>query len=125
MNLPRPMRIALLVPALDEEQGIARTARVMKEALDTGVVTRAVVLDGGSTDATASVARAAGVEVLHVPSMRPELSDVLGKGDSLFRGVHSVDADWYVFLDADLGNVSLSHVSALVAPVGREGVVFV
>ena len=125
MNSPGRVQIALLVPALDEERGIARTAGVMREALDAGFVARAVVLDGGSTDATADVARAAGVEVLHVPSLLPELGDVLGKGDSLFRGVHSVDADWYVFLDADLGNVSISHVTALVAPIGVEGVVFV
>jgi glucosyl-3-phosphoglycerate synthase len=49
----------------------------------------------------------------------------LGKGDSLFRGVHSVTADWYVFLDADLGNISLAHIDALVAPIGRDGVQFV
>ena len=61
----------------------------------------------------------------HVPSLLPELGEVLGKGDSLFRGVHTVDADWYVFLDADLGNVSLSHVAALVAPIGIDGVMFV
>ena len=50
---------------------------------------------------------------------------VLGKGDSLYRAVHSVDADWYVFLDADLGNVSIEHVRALVAPIGTPGVSFV
>lgn len=125
MNQPDRVSIALLVPALDEEQGIARTARVMREALDSGLVDRAVVLDGGSTDRTASVARSAGVEVLHAPSLLPSLGEVLGKGDSLFRGVHSVEADWYVFLDADLGNVSLGHVAALVAPISTNGVVFV
>lgn len=124
MNRPQQVQIALLVPALDEEHGISRTAGVMREALDAGLVTRAVVLDGGSTDGTAAVARAAGVEVLHVPSLLSHLGAVLGKGDSLFRGVHSVEADWYVFLDADLGNVSLAHVAALVASIGADGVVF-
>jgi glucosyl-3-phosphoglycerate synthase len=85
----------------------------------------AYVLDGGSTDNTATIARDAGIHVLHVPSLIPELGPVLGKGDSLFRGTRSVDADWFVFLDADLGNISLSHVQALVAPIGRDGVQFV
>ncbi len=125
MTQPHQVQVALLVPALDEERAIARTAVVMKQALDAGLIARAVVLDGGSSDSTADVARAAGVEVLHVPSLLPELGEVLGKGDSLFRGVHTVDADWYVFLDADLGNVSLPHVGALVAPIGTDGVVFV
>jgi glucosyl-3-phosphoglycerate synthase len=119
------MHIALLVPALNEEVGIARTAAVAREALDAGLVHSAYVLDGGSTDNTSAVARDAGIQVLHVPSLFSELGPVLGKGDSLFRGVHSVTADWYVFLDADLGNISLSHVQALVAPIGRDGVQFV
>jgi glucosyl-3-phosphoglycerate synthase len=119
------MHIALLIPALNEEIGIARTAAVAREALDAGLVHSAYVLDGGSTDHTADVARDVGIQVLDVPSLSPELGPVLGKGDSLFRGVHSVAADWYVFLDADLGNISLSHLQALAAPIGSEGVQFV
>jgi glucosyl-3-phosphoglycerate synthase len=122
------VRIALLIPALNEAGSMARTARVAREAVDTGLVTSATVLDGGSTDDTAAIAREAGVDVLDVPSLMPHLGEVLGKGDSLFRGVHSVDADWYVFLDADIGNVAVSHVAALVVPIaGAEasGTVFV
>jgi glucosyl-3-phosphoglycerate synthase len=48
----------------------------------------------------------------------------LGKGDSLFRGVHSVDADWYVFLDADLGNVCIDHITAFTSLVDTPGVSF-
>jgi glucosyl-3-phosphoglycerate synthase len=117
--------IALLIPALNEEVGITRTARVAREALDAGLIHSVYVLDGGSDDNTISCARDAGVEVLSVPSLLPEIGPVLGKGDSLFRGVHSVDADWFVFLDADLGNVSLAHIAALVAPIGTPGVQFV
>lgn len=119
------MHIALLIPAFNEEAGIARTALVARQAIDTGVVHSAHVLDGGSTDATAQIARNAGVAVVSVPDVMPELGPVLGKGDSLFRGTHFVDADWYVFLDADIGNVSIDHVKALVAPLGRDGVKFV
>lgn len=117
--------IALLIPALNEEVGITRTVRVAREALDAGLIHSVYVLDGGSDDNTISCARDAGVEVLSVPSLLPEIGPVLGKGDSLFRGVHSVEADWYVFLDADLGNVSLAHIAALVAPIGTPGVQFV
>jgi glucosyl-3-phosphoglycerate synthase len=120
--------IALFVPALNEEVALHRTCAVMRSAVDGGVVNSAFVLDGGSTDASADVAASCGVDVLHVPSLMPSLGSVLGKGDSLFRAVHSVDADWYVFLDADLGNVSLDHVRALVAPIASAdstGVQFV
>jgi glucosyl-3-phosphoglycerate synthase len=117
--------IALCIPALNEEQGIQRTAVVAREAIDAGLVHSAYVLDGGSSDGTAVRARDAGIEVLSVPLLLPELGPVLGKGDSLFRAVHSIEADWYVFLDADLGNISLAHIAALVAPIGTVGVQFV
>ena len=119
------MHIALLVPALNEETGMARTARVAREAIDAGVVHSAHVLDGGSTDATVRVALDNGIDVVRVADVMPELGPVLGKGDSLFRGTRVVDADWYVFLDADIGNISLDHVRALVAPIGTAGVQFV
>ena len=120
--------IALFVPALNEEVGLQRTCAVMRAAVDEGVVTSAYVLDGGSTDGSVSVAASFGIDVLPVPSLQPSLGAVLGKGDSLYRGVHAVEADWYVFLDADLGNVSLDHVRTLVAPIATAastGVQFV
>lgn len=119
------MRIALLIPALNEETGMALTASVARDAIDAGVVHSAYVLDGGSSDNTASVARDAGLQVLSVPTLLPELGPVLGKGDSLFRGTRTVTADWFVFLDADLGNICLDHLRALVAPIGQPGAQFV
>jgi glucosyl-3-phosphoglycerate synthase len=117
--------IALLVPALNESAGMQRTARVMREALDSGVVSSATVLDGGSDDDTVEVALQFGIRSLHIPSVQPELGPVLGKGDSLYRGVHTVPADWYVFLDADLGNISLDHIIALTKHIGAPGISFV
>ena len=119
------MRIALLIPAFNEAVAMPRTATVARQAIDLGIVTSATVLDGGSTDDTAAIALDAGIDVLHIPGTMPHLGPVLGKGDSLFRGVHAIEADWYVFLDADLGNVSVNHIAALTGPIGDPGVVFV
>ena len=119
------MHIALLIPAFNEERAMARTAAVVRQAIDSGIVTSATVLDGGSTDRTSDIATQAGIDSLWMPDVMPELGPVLGKGDSLFRGTRTIDADWYVFLDADLGNVAVDHIAALTAPVGREGIVFV
>lgn len=102
-----------------------RTARVAREALDGSLVASATVLDGGSSDGTAAVALDAGLDVLEVRELSAGLGPVLGKGDSLFRGVHAIGADWYVFLDADIGNISLHHVESLVRRAERSDVVFV
>jgi glucosyl-3-phosphoglycerate synthase len=114
--------IALLVPAFNEANGMPRTAVAMREAYDAGIVTSATVLDGGSTDNTSDIAKQHGINTLFVPNLFPELGPVLGKGDSLFRGVHSIEADWYVFLDADLGNITVDHIATLVAPLTQQGV---
>lgn len=102
-----------------------RTAAVAREAVQSGLVQSATVLDGGSVDDTARCARDAGLDVVSVPDTMTELGPVLGKGDSLFRGVHTVEADWYVFLDADIGNISRGHVAALVERALRGDVMFV
>ncbi len=119
------VRVALLVPALDEEVSIGRTATVMAETVATGVVEAAVLLDGGSRDDTAAVARGHGVTVLAVEGVITHLGPVLGKGDSLFRGVHAVPADAYVFLDADIGNASVAHVATLAERIRRGDAGFV
>ena len=116
------MEIALLIPALNEADAMPRTASVAHQAVADGRVSRAIVLDGGSHDDTAAIAIERGLEVLDVRTVvfDDRTSDVKGKGDSLARGVHAIVADWYVFLDADLGNVHVDHVRALVAPIANS-----
>jgi glucosyl-3-phosphoglycerate synthase len=119
------MNIALLVPALNEESAIARTAGVMCQALGAGIVQQAVVLDSGSTDNTSQIALQHGVDVLDVSRQCTEAGTVLGKGDSLWRGVATISADAYVFLDADLGNISVHHVEQLVSALSKTSTMFV
>jgi len=117
--------VVLFVPAFDEAAAMPRTAAVARDALDSGLVQSATVLDGGSSDDTALIARDAGLGVVSIPDTMTGLGPVLGKGDSLFRGVHSVEADWYVFLDADIGNIGVGHVAAIVERARRGDVLFV
>jgi glucosyl-3-phosphoglycerate synthase len=120
------MRVALLVPAKNEATVISPTLTVMTEVLQAGIVHEAVVLDNGSTDNTADLARDAEVRCISSETLCPECGPVLGKGDSLWRGLHAVLADVYVFLDADLGNVAAHHVDALIDPLrGNDNVMFV
>jgi glycosyltransferase involved in cell wall biosynthesis len=54
-----------------------------------------VVVDDGSRDGTAELARAAGVRVLQNPGNR-------GKGYSVRHGMLKAEGDWLLFSDADL-----------------------
>jgi hypothetical protein len=74
---------------------------------------RVVVVDDGSTDATAAVAAAAGARV--VPARPPgEPGD---KGRALELGVAATSSPLLVFFDADLVGADPAHFEGLAAPV--------
>jgi uncharacterized protein (TIGR03382 family) len=98
------VRVAAIVPALDEA---AALPRVLAE-FSPGVVDEVVVVDGGSSDGTPAVARAAGARVVVEPQR--------GYGRACLAGVQATDADVLVFLDGD-GSDDPAAIPQLLAPV--------
>jgi glycosyltransferase involved in cell wall biosynthesis len=95
-------RIAVLVPCLNEEAGVASVVQGMRAALPDATV---YVYDNGSTDQTVARAQAAGAVVRREP-MR-------GKGNVVRRMFADVDADVYVLVDGD-GTYDATAAPALV-----------
>jgi glycosyltransferase involved in cell wall biosynthesis len=86
------MRVAALIPAYQAE---AHLANVIARLAALPAPPDVLVVDDGSTDATAAVARAAGVRVLSLTPNR-------GKGNALIAGFAALtDCDGVVTLDAD------------------------
>ncbi len=86
----------VLVPALDEEAALPRVLEALPRAGEGWRVRRVVVVDNGSTDRTAEVARAAGAEVVSEPRR--------GYGAACLAGLAHLRRDppgAVVFLDAD------------------------
>ncbi|MFL6205619.1 MAG: glycosyltransferase [Acidimicrobiales bacterium] len=103
-QVPRPpapgsVRATVVIPALDEAAGIARTISAVRSALagvdaDGGV--EIVVADDGSADGTADAALAAGADqVVVLPENR-------GKGAAVRAGVAAARGRSIAFTDADL-----------------------
>jgi glucosyl-3-phosphoglycerate synthase len=111
------VQVVLLVPARNESEVISPTLEIMLEAVQRGVVSQAVVLNSGSTDDTAQVVREAGVACMEPGDIRSDVGVLRGKGDALWRGINAYPSDVYVFLDADLGRISVDHIDALVKPL--------
>jgi glycosyltransferase involved in cell wall biosynthesis len=81
-------RITVIIPCLNEEQGIRRVLEAMPEFVD-----EVIVVDNNSTDRTHEVASSLGAKVIH-EKMR-------GYGRSYKRGFASATGDVIVTLDGD------------------------
>ncbi len=101
-----PSSCVVLIPAFEEAATVAAVVRVALAA-DVGPV---LVVDDGSRDATAAVARRAGAKVLR-------LSTNVGKGGALAAGARARQEAVVVLLDADLTGLQADHVRALALPV--------
>lgn len=80
--------ITIVIPCLNEEQGIEQVLKRMPEFVD-----EVVVVDNGSTDRTSEVARAFGAQVIR--------EEVRGYGRSYRRGFANARGDIIVTLDGD------------------------
>lgn len=81
-------KITVIIPCLNEEQGIESVLRRMPDFVD-----EVIVVDNGSTDRTSDVAKSLGAQVIR--------EDVRGYGRSYKTGIASATGDLIVTLDGD------------------------
>ena len=84
----KSQKITVIIPCLNEEQGIERVLRRMPEFVD-----QVIVVDNGSTDRTSEVARSFGAEVIREP--------VRGYGRAYKKGFSNATGDLIITLDGD------------------------
>lgn len=100
---PSP-RVVVIVPALDEADAIGQVLIEIPSP-----VTSVIVVDNGSTDATADIARARGATVVREPRR--------GYGRACLAGLRAApDADIVVFLDADRSDYA-ADMTRLIDPI--------
>jgi glycosyltransferase involved in cell wall biosynthesis len=101
--MPEP-RVALIIPALDEEEAIGL---VLAEVPP--LVCEVIVVDNGSRDRTPEVARAAGARVVREPRR--------GYGQACLTGIAAArGADVFAFLDGDHSDYP-AQLSRVLAPI--------
>ncbi|MBF6210860.1 glucosyl-3-phosphoglycerate synthase [Nocardia puris] len=108
--------VSVVLPALNEERTVADVVASIRPLLGT-LVDELVVLDSGSTDATAERARAAGARVVTREQAVPELEPMPGKGEVLWRSLAVTDGDLVAFVDSDLIDPDPAFVPKLLGPL--------
>ena len=89
-------KLSIVVPTLDAEQFLPSTLESLMEGVFAGVIGDLVIVDGGSSDATTTIAKEVGATVLETKPSR---------GGQIFAGVSACKCDWVLILHAD------SHLS--------------
>jgi glycosyltransferase involved in cell wall biosynthesis len=95
-------RISIILPAKNEAEGLRRTLPALRAQLPEAEV---IVVDDGSTDATAAVAAEHGARVLSSPYP-------MGNGAAIKRGARAASGEILVFMDAD-GQHDPAHIPRL------------
>jgi rSAM/selenodomain-associated transferase 2 len=84
--------ISVIIPTLNAEALLAQTLSALVPAAIDGLVREVIVVDGGSSDATAAIADQAGATFLARSG---------GRGYQLMAGAHRARFPWFLFLHAD------------------------
>jgi glucosyl-3-phosphoglycerate synthase len=108
--------VSVCLPARNEERTIGAILACLAQLRERGLIDQVMVVDD-STDRTAEIARGLGAEVHAQRGLQPELGEVLGKGDALWRALPLLRGDTICFLDADSERFGPHFVSGLLGPL--------
>jgi rSAM/selenodomain-associated transferase 2 len=90
--MPAPPPLSIVIPALDAAADLPATLAALEEGRTARLIGEILVVDGGSRDATRSLAAASGARVIEA---------VRGRGAQLAAGAAAARGDWLLFLHAD------------------------
>ena len=96
--------LSIILPAKNEAEGLKRTLPGLREAYPDAEI---IVVNDGSTDATAEIAAGLGAKVVGSPYS-------MGNGAAIKRGTRAAHGAVLVFMDAD-GQHSAEHIGQLLA----------
>lgn len=99
--------IAAIIPAFNEARTIGSVLRAIRSS---SLVEEIIVVDDGSADNTALIARGEATKVII-------LDRNMGKAAALLEGIRGTDAELLLMMDADILGLTPGHIASLLEPV--------
>jgi glucosyl-3-phosphoglycerate synthase len=109
--------ITTCVPTRQTAATIAATVRELTALREAGLVDQVLVVDAASEDGTATIAAAAGAEVVQEAELLSEIGPVQGKGDAMWRALSVASGEIVVYLDGDVKDFGRHYVVGLLGPL--------
>ena len=106
-NKKKNTSVDVVIPAYNEENTVAEVVKIVKSIKK---VNEIVVVNDGSTDNTEEEALRAGARVINHNKNK-------GKGAALKTGFKNTKSDIVVFIDADISNLTVKKVNAIIDPL--------
>jgi len=113
----RECTATVCLPARDCAATIGPIVEVLAGLRERGAIDQLVVIDGGSSDATAAIATDAGASVFGESELMTGYGPVAGKGDAMWRALSVLDGDLVCFLDADVLEFPVHYAVGLLGPL--------
>jgi glucosyl-3-phosphoglycerate synthase len=114
--------VSVVIPTRNEAVTIGRIVRVLRRSLleRSRLVDEIIVMDAGSSDDTAAIARAEGAIVYTEDEVLPETGPGSGKGEGMWKSLHVSHGDIVCWVDADIRNIHPRFVYGLIGPLLRD-----
>lgn len=123
--MPSHSKLSIVIPAFNEAHRLPVTLQTLRDRFP-GATPQIIVVDDGSTDDTAAVARKANIDGLPVELVI--LDRNRGKGAAVRAGIAVTDGDQILVMDADLAtslnaiDVMLGHLETADIVIGSRAV---
>src|SRR5476649_2305210 len=111
--LARERSISVCLPARDCAATVGPIVAALAGLRERGAIDQLVVIDGGSSDATAQIASDAGASVFSESELMTGYGPVAGKGDAMWRSLSVLEGELICFLDADVLEFSTAYAIGL------------
>ncbi|MDO8621150.1 MAG: glycosyltransferase family 2 protein [Candidatus Levybacteria bacterium] len=110
------MKLSIIIPVFNEEKTISEVLNKVNDVNIPGVDKEIIVVDDGSTDATASAIQTSKLKIQNLEYIKHQKNQ--GKGAAVRTGIKNATGDYIVIQDADL-EYDPKDISRLIKVVGN------